>query len=123
MQAATPALDANTRYYAVMGGLERFARAATRRTQDAPFASQLRLLWAPVALLGVGFALVGLGAYLPGTLTPLRPEFLAAALLVLAGSYGVVVAKTRPLGADLPRFSRIVARRAFYHASALPTWR
>ena len=94
-KAATLTWNANTVYYALVGGLERFARFATRNTQDAPFASQLRLLWAPVALIGVGFALVGLGAYLPGTLTPLRPEFLVAALLVLAGSYGVVVARTR----------------------------
>jgi len=93
--ALTPRWNANTVYYAFVAGLEHLARFVTQGTQNASFAAQLRLLWGPVALAGVWFAFRGLGAYLPGTLTPVPLEFLAAALLVLAGSYGVVVAKTR----------------------------
>ncbi len=94
-QARTPALNANTVYYEMMGGLERVARFATHTTQNALFASQLRLLWGPVALLGLGFGGLALGAYLPGTLTLPPIEFLIATLLALAGSYGVVIARTR----------------------------
>lgn len=95
LQALTPPWNANTLYYAAVGGLERFARSATHTTQNTSFALQLRLLWGPVALAGIGFALSALGAYLPTLLTPVPLEFLAAAVLVLAGSYGVIVAKTR----------------------------
>ena len=94
-QALTPARNLNTVYYALMGGLEHFARFATRKTQNATFAAQLRLLWLPVALLGVGFTFVGLGPYLPTSVTPVPLEFLAAALLVVGGSYGVIIAQTR----------------------------
>jgi multicomponent Na+:H+ antiporter subunit A len=94
-RALTPAWNANTLYYAALGVLERAARFATQRTQNASFATQLRLLWLPVALVGVWFALRALGAYLPEGITPVPLEFLAAALLVLAGSYGVVIANTR----------------------------
>ncbi len=94
-EALTPAWNANTVYYALMGALERFARFATHKTQNATFAAQLRLLWLPVALLGVGFTFAGLGAYLPTKLTPVPLEFLAAAFLVVGGSYGVIVAKAR----------------------------
>ena len=93
--ALTPAWNANTVYYALLGGLEHVARAATRRTQNATFAAQLRVLWLPVALLGVGFTFVGLGPYLPTSVTPVPLEFLAAALLVVGGTYGVIVARTR----------------------------
>ena len=94
-QALTPARNANTVYYALMGGLERTARFATHRTQNATFAAQLRVLWLPVALLGIGCVFTGLGAYLPQGLTPVPLEFLAAALLVVGGTYGVIVAQTR----------------------------
>ena len=93
--ALTPAWNANTLYYAFMDGLEHFARSATRRTQNATFAAQLRVLWLPVALLGVGFTFAGLGPYLPTQVTPVPLEFLAAALLVIGGSYGVIIAQTR----------------------------
>ena len=93
--ALTPAWNANTVYYALLGGLEHIARSATRRTQNATFAAQLRVLWLPVALLGVGFTFVGLGPYLPTSVTPVPLEFLAAALLVVGGTYGVIVARTR----------------------------
>ena len=94
-EALTPAWDANTVYYALLSGLEHLARFATHRTQNATFAAQLRVLWLPVALLGVGFTFGALGAYLPTKVTPVPLEFLAAALLIVGGAYGVIVAQTR----------------------------
>ena len=91
----TPSWNANTVYYALLGGLERTARFATARTQNATFAAQLRVLWLPVALLGVGFTFAGLGAYLPQNLTPVPLKLLAAALLVAGSAYGVIIAQTR----------------------------
>ncbi len=94
-KALTFAWDINTLYYGLVGSLEHLSRFATHRLQHANFAAQLRVLWLPVALLGVWFAATALGAYLPGELTPVPLEFFVAALLVFGGSYGVIVAKTR----------------------------
>ncbi len=94
-RALTPVWNANSLYYAAVAGMERLARLVTLNTQNAPFAAQLRILWGPVALAGIVFGFQALGAYLPTGLTPPPLEFLAAALLVLAGCYGVLVAKTR----------------------------
>ena len=108
-EALSPGWNANTVYYALMGGLERTARFATHRTQNAAFAAQLRLLWFPVALLGVGFAFAGLGAYLPTRLSPVPLEFLAAALLVVGGAYGSDRRPNTNFGADFFRIGRVVA--------------
>ena len=94
-RALTLPWTADTVYYALLRGLEGTARAVTNRTQNAPFASQLRALWLPVAVAGLVFAVRALPRYLPETLTPVPLEFLVPTTLVLSGCYGVLVAGAR----------------------------
>ncbi len=90
-QALTPSWNANTVFYALSAGLERLAQGLTKRTQGASFATHLRLIWLPFALAGLA---VG-GWFLPAKLTPVSLSFAVAALMILAGSLGVLLARSR----------------------------
>ncbi|CAN5514730.1 proton-conducting transporter membrane subunit [soil metagenome] len=92
LQAAlTPAWNANTVFYAVVGGLERFANAFTALTQGASFAAHLRLIFLPLALAGAAYG----WAFLPRELSPVALEFWVVAALIVAGVAGVLLARTR----------------------------
>lgn len=87
----TPRWNANTVYYALLAGLERFADRFIRATQGTGFTTQLRLV-----LLGVGaVGAAALWRYLPSRLAPVPLEFLAVVLAVVAGVVGVLGATSR----------------------------
>ena len=93
-EALTPGWNANTVYYALVNGLERFSHGVTQLTQGAGFAAHVRLIWLPFAAVGLGLGWRYL--FLPlDALTPVPVEFWVAALLVLSSIIGVLVAKTR----------------------------
>jgi multicomponent K+:H+ antiporter subunit A/multicomponent Na+:H+ antiporter subunit A len=87
----TPRWNANTVYYALLAGLERFASAFTRATQGASFATHLRVLFVGVAAVG---ALRGYGLILP-TLSPVPVDMALATGLVIAGIGGTLVTRSR----------------------------
>ncbi len=93
-EALTPDWNANTVYYALVNGLERFSHGVTQLTQGAGFAAHVRLIWLPFAAVGLGlgwrYLLLPLDA-----LTPVPVEFWVAALLVVSSVVGVLIAKTR----------------------------
>ena len=93
-EALTPGWNANTVYYALVNGLEKFSYGVTQLTQGAGFAAHVRLIWLPFAAVGLGlgwrYLLVPLDA-----LTPVPVEFWVAALLVVSSVIGVLIAKTR----------------------------
>ncbi len=92
-EALTPGWNANTVYYALVNGLERFSYGVTRLTQGAGFAAHVRLIWLPFAAVGLA---LGWRYLLPvGALTPVPIEFWVAALLVVSSVTGVLIAKTR----------------------------
>ena len=93
-EAFTPGWNANTVYYALVNGLERFSYGVTQLTQGAGFAAHVRLIWLPFAAVGLAlgwrYLLTPLDA-----LTPVPLEFWVAALLVVSSVVGVLIAKTR----------------------------
>ena len=93
-EALTPGWNANTVYYALVNGLERFSYGVTQLTQGAGFAAHVRLIWLPFAAVGLAlgwrYLLMPLDA-----LTPVPLEFWVAALLVISSVIGVLIAKTR----------------------------
>jgi multicomponent K+:H+ antiporter subunit A/multicomponent Na+:H+ antiporter subunit A len=90
-EAFTPSWNANTVYYAALSGLVAAAEVVTRRTQGASFATHLRIMFIAVAGIGVflGFR------YLPPVLTPVPPPMWIAVLVLAAGTYGVIAARSR----------------------------
>jgi len=90
-EAMTPRWNANTAYYALLAGLERFASAFTRATQGASFATHLRVLFVGVAAVG---ALRGYRLLLPA-LTPVPLDMGLATGLVIAGIGGTLLTRSR----------------------------
>ncbi len=86
-----PGWNTNTLYYRSVEGLERFADRATRSTQGSSFASHLRLILTPAALVSLLLAWRGL----PTELTSVPMEFTAVALAILVGVGGVLTARSR----------------------------
>lgn len=89
--ALTPGWNANTVYYGLLAGLLRGAQGLTGVTQGATFASHLRLIFLPVALVG---AYLG-WQYLPARVTAVPAPILVVAVLAVTGAVGVLVARTR----------------------------
>ncbi|MEJ2290224.1 MAG: proton-conducting transporter membrane subunit [Deinococcales bacterium] len=92
LQAAlTPGWNANTVYYALLSGLERFSAGFTRATQGASFATHLRVLFLGAAVAG---ALQGFRVLLPAV-TPVPIDMALATGLVAAGIGGALVTRSR----------------------------
>jgi len=90
-EAFTPGWNANTVYYALLAGLERFASAFTRLTQGASFATHLRVLFVGMAAAD---AMRGYGLILP-SLSPVPVDMALATGLVIAGIGGTLVTRSR----------------------------
>jgi multicomponent K+:H+ antiporter subunit A/multicomponent Na+:H+ antiporter subunit A len=92
----TPSWNANTVYYQLLAGLERFAVWLTNLTQGATFTTHLRLIWGAFALVGLG---VASSAFLlsPNLLppSPVPLSLAVVALLILASVAGVLSARSR----------------------------
>jgi multicomponent K+:H+ antiporter subunit A/multicomponent Na+:H+ antiporter subunit A len=87
----TPSWNANTIYYAALNGLVDGAAVVTRRTQGASFASHVRIMFLAVAGIGLFLGL----RYLPPVLTPVPASMWIAVLVLVAGTYGVISARSR----------------------------
>lgn len=90
-EALTPRWNANTIYYDMSALLERVAERVTHRTQGAPFAWQLRVVFAGVAAVGA----ISAYRFVPRTMSPIDLELGLVALLMLTGIGGVLVARQR----------------------------
>ncbi len=90
-EAVTPRWNANTVYYGMLAGLERFAGAFTRATQGASFATHLRVLFVAVAAVG---AFQGYRVLLP-TLSAVPVDMALATGLVIAGIGGTLLTRSR----------------------------
>ncbi len=89
--ALTPRWNANTVYYALVRGLVELAERFTRATQGASFATHLRLILVPVAVIGL---LVG-SAWLPVDISAVPAPLAIALLLSAVGAFGMVSARSR----------------------------
>ena len=87
----TPRWNANTVYGAVIAGTRSFAEWFTRRTQDGPFAGQLRVLFLAVGVVAVA----GAARFVPPSVGPVPLPLAMMALLMIAGVVGVLLAKDR----------------------------
>jgi NADH:ubiquinone oxidoreductase subunit 5 (subunit L)/multisubunit Na+/H+ antiporter MnhA subunit/multisubunit Na+/H+ antiporter MnhB subunit len=88
----TPSWNSNTVYYGLLGAIASGAEYVIGRTQGAPFASHLRLVLLPAAVVGL---VLGAGAFLPASLTPPTAAIWLVAALLLAGAVGVLMATSR----------------------------
>lgn len=89
--ALTPRWNANTVYYALVRGLVELAERFTRATQGASFATHLRLILVPVAVIGL---LVG-SAWLPVDISAVPAPLAIALVLSAVGAFGMVSARSR----------------------------
>ncbi len=87
----TPAWNANTVYYRLLGALEHFAARFTQRTQGATFATHVRLLFGAAAAVG------GVVAYraLPTSFTPVPLEVAMVGVLIGSAVVGVLITNRR----------------------------
>ncbi len=87
----TPRWNANTLYYALLGGLERLSAGVVRGTLGAGFATHLRLILAAIAVVGA----LSWWRFLPPAMTTPPIEVVVAGLLIAAGAVGVLAARSR----------------------------
>jgi multicomponent K+:H+ antiporter subunit A/multicomponent Na+:H+ antiporter subunit A len=90
-KAITPSWNVNTIFYAGVRALERSAAGLIRTTQDARFATHVRLIFAGVAAIGA----LSLYRFVPATITPVPPHVILLALLILGSIAGVLLSHSR----------------------------
>src|SRR5690554_2447659 len=87
----TPRWNANTVYYGLVRGLVQLAERFTRATQGASFATHLRLILLPAALIGISLGF----SYLPEQVTAIPPSLIVALTLSTVGAFGMALARSR----------------------------
>ena len=90
-RALTPAWNVNTIFYALLRGLEHVADRFVRVTQEASFATHVRLIFGGVATVGA----LSLYRFGPDAVTPVTVETALLAILILASIGGVLLTHSR----------------------------